>query len=122
MNHSNFNARFTKAFLPFLHSKLFLKNDRFAKKGNNAKTLKKEVAGSNVFPLNSLIYSDQSHAVYEDLGGFRAINSEEGLSLDCLKLALKVIYQNLLRYPAQACAKRIKASIWILRFKYSDFR
>ena len=41
--------------------------------------------------MSSVIFGDQQFAAYEDLNGFKAVNlGDDGLSLDCIKLALKV--------------------------------
>ena len=64
------------------------KNFRFAKK--ISKTGKSVVSGGS-FPVSSVIFGDQQFAAYEDLNGFKAVNlGDDGLSLDCIKLALKV--------------------------------
>ena len=70
-------------------------NFRFSKK--SAKPGKKDVVGS--FPLSSVIFCDQQFSVSEDLNGFRTINDQGGLSLDCLKLALKVVKRAIITLP-----------------------
>ena len=60
----------------------------------SSKSGKKEVTSGN-FPLASVIYADNQFAVYEDLKAFKAVSDEGGLSLDCIKLALKVFFLEL---------------------------
>ena len=67
-----------------LTSRLFKKSSKSGKKE----------ATSGSFPLASVLYADSQFVAYEDLRAFRAVSDEGGLSLDCIKLALKVLLRN----------------------------
>ena len=91
------NVHFNKPLLLGPHGNSYLKwsriglTPRLFKK--SSKSGKKE-ATSGSFPLASVLYADSQFAAYEDLRAFRAVSDEGGLSLDCIKLALKVLLRN----------------------------
>jgi hypothetical protein len=51
---------------------------------------KRDPGPGPAFPASAAVFSDAQLTAYEDLDDFKAVKDEAGLSLECIKLGLKV--------------------------------